>query len=389
MKILLVNWQDRLNPQSGGAEIHLHEIFSRLARGGHRVTMLVSGWNGAPERETVDGMEVHRVGSRHTFGAFAPAAGRRLLAGSGYDLVVEALNKVPVFTPLWTRTPVVLLVHHLFGTDAFREASFPVAALTWLLERPLPLAYHEVPVQAISRSTADDLAARGLRAADLRVIHPGVDPAFFAPDPAVPRRAEPTFLYLGRLQRYKGVDRLLQAAARLRDRGVAVRLVIGGKGEFEPELRRLARRLRIEDRVEFVGFVSEERKRDLLRTSWANVFPSPKEGWGITNVEAAACGTPSVASDAPGLRESVRDGETGVLVPVNDVDALADALADLAARPERVEELGRAARRFALRLSWDAAAERTAAHLDAVVERGRHSVPSGARRWITSGLIEP
>lgn len=363
MKLLVLNWQDRTNPQAGGAETHLHEIFGRLAARGHHVSLLVSGFGGAAARDVVDGMDVHRVGGRHTYNVVAPGYYRRHLAAERFDVVVEDLNKVPVFAPLWVRRPLVLLVHHLFGTTAFREASAPFAAATWLLERPIPWFYRDIPAEAVSESTADDLVARGLRRERIRVIHNGVDVEFFAPDAAAERTPEPTFLYLGRLKRYKRIDLAVEAVARLAREGTPARLVIAGKGDEEPRLRALVDRLGIADRVVFEGFVSEERKRELLRRSWATVLPSPKEGWGITNVEAAACATPAVASDAPGLRESVVHGRTGLLVPHGDVAALADALRSLAADRGRVETLGRAAREFAAGFTWERAADRTEAHL--------------------------
>jgi glycosyltransferase involved in cell wall biosynthesis len=116
--------------------------------------------------------------------------------------------------------------------------------------------------------------------------------------------------------------------------------------------------------VEFLGFVSEERKVELYRQAWAMVFPSPKEGWGITNVEAAACGTPAVASDSPGLRESVRSGETGLLVPHGDVAALGEALCTVARDPALRARLGLGARAFAETLPWSRAAQETALHLE-------------------------
>jgi glycosyltransferase involved in cell wall biosynthesis len=369
VRVLVVNWQDRTNPQAGGAEVHLHEIFGRLAARGHPVSLLCSGY-GAVQRDTTDSMEVHRVGSRHTFNVACPGYYRRHLRGH-FDVVVEDLNKVPVFAPLWAREPLVLLVHHLFGATAFREAAAPFAAATWLLERPLGRVYRGVPTQAVSESTADDLVARGLRREDITVIHNGVDLRFFHPDPAVPRAPQPTFLFVGRLKRYKQLDLALQAVALLRDEGTHVRLAIAGRGDDEPRLRGIVDRLALADRVTFEGFVSEERKRDLLRTSWATVLPSPKEGWGITNVEAAACATPAVASDSPGLRESVVDGRTGILVPHGDVPALAAALRSLAHNPARVETLGRGALEFAQGFTWDHAAELTEAHLAGVIDRGR------------------
>lgn len=363
MKILVLNWQDLANPQSGGAETHLHQIFGRLARRGHEVTLLCSGWPGAPARAEADGVRIHRAGGRNTFSLAAPAYYRKHLAAEPWDVVVEDLNKVPLFTPYWVRRPLLLLVHHLFGATAFREASVPFAAATWLLERPIPLVYRGLPAEAVSESTADDLVARGLRREDIRVIHNGVDLDFFSPHPAVPRLAEPTFLYVGRLKRYKRIDLAIEAVSLLRERGVHVRLRIAGRGDEEPRLRALVERLGVGDRVTFDGFVTEERKRELLRQCWGTVLPSPKEGWGITNVEAAACGTPAVAADSPGLRESVVHGKTGLLVPYGDAGALAAALGTFAADPAWVAALGDAARRFAKGFSWDRAAQLTEAHL--------------------------
>jgi glycosyltransferase involved in cell wall biosynthesis len=151
-------------------------------------------------------------------------------------------------------------------------------------------------------------------------------------------------------------------------------LEIAGQGDDRSRLERLVAKLELGSAVRFLGFVPEEDKRALLRRSWATVFPSPKEGWGITNVEAAACGTPAVASDSPGLRESVRHEETGLLVPADDPAALADALTRLARDPATVARLGRGGRTFAESLSWDSAAARTAEHLETLIRasgRGR------------------
>jgi glycosyltransferase involved in cell wall biosynthesis len=362
-----VNWQDRLNPQAGGAEIHLHEVFGRLAARGHSVTLLTSGWHAAPRRVHIDGMEVHRAGSRNTFPVAAPQYYVRRLRRRHFDIVVEDLNKVPVFAPAWAHTRVLLLVHHLFGMTAFQEASVPFAAATWLLERPLPLAYRRVPVEAVSSSTRDDLVARGFDRERIRVIENGVDLSFYTPDPGVARFAEPTILYLGRLKKYKRVDLIIRAVAMLRDQGVHVRMVIAGKGDAAGDIRSLIAELRLGDRIEMLGFVTEEEKRDLFRRTWVHVLTSPKEGWGISNLEAAACGTGTIASDAPGLRDSVVHGETGFLVPHGDVPSLAAALARVAADPALRDALGLAANEFAQHYSWDRATDETEKHLAEIV----------------------
>ena len=363
MNILLVNWQDLENPQAGGAEIHLFELFSRIAAAGHRVRLVCGGWPGARPRAVVQGLEVARVGGRNSFAVYGRAAVRRAIRTERPDILVEDINKLPLFLATGTRLPFCAIVPHLFGATAFHEASWPVAATVWAAERPLPWLYRRAGWHAISESTRDDLVARGVPAERVRVIHPGVDSARFTPAPG--RRADaPRFLYVGRLKRYKGIGLALEALAVARRSRPDLRLDVAGSGDYRAELEGLADRLGQRDAVTFHGFVSETQKLTLLRQAWANVFPSPKEGWGITVVEAAACGTPSLASDSPGLRDSVRHGDTGYLVPHGDVDALAARMLELAGDPALVARLGAAARRFAEALTWDRAASATADHLN-------------------------
>jgi glycosyltransferase involved in cell wall biosynthesis len=370
VRILAVNWLDRENPQAGGAELHFFEIFKRLVARGHAVTLVTSGFPGAAPRVTLDGVEVQRHAGRYGFALVGRRAIRRALEARPYDLVVEDINKLPLFVPTLTRLPVYVIVPHLFGTTAFREAAWPVAAVVWLAERPIPAVYRRAAFHAISQSTREDLIRRGVAADRVRVIYPGVDTAWYRPDPGAAREPVPTFLYVGRLKRYKGIETAIRAMALLRARGVPARLQIAGEGDDRPRLERLVRRLGLTAQVQFLGFVPEERKRDLLRRAWAVVLPSAKEGWGISNVEAAACGTPAVAADRPGLRESVRHQETGFLAPYGDAPAWASVLDRLAEHPEEVERMGVAARRFAETFSWERAAAETEAHLRSLLDRG-------------------
>lgn len=366
-----MNWLDRENPQAGGAELHFFEIFKRVVPRGHAITLVASGFPGGAPRTTIDGIDVRRYGGRHSFALVGRRAIRRALREAWYDVVVEDINKLPLFTPTLTPLPIYAIVPHLFGLTAFREASWPVAAAVTLAEVPIPVVYRRAAFHAISESTREDLVRRGIARDRIRVIYPGVDATWYTPDPAGRREASPTFLYVGRLKRYKGVDTALRALALLRARGVAGRLDIVGEGGDRPRLEALAARLQLGDAVRFAGFVPEEDKRERMRRAWAVVLPSAKEGWGISNVEAAACETPTLASDRPGLRESVRHGETGLLVPHGHPAALADAMARLAGDPVEVSRMGRAARRFAEGFSWDQAAAQTAAHLEETVNAAR------------------
>jgi glycosyltransferase involved in cell wall biosynthesis len=366
LRIAVVNWQCRDNPLAGGAEIHLHEIFGRLAAIGHEVVLLCGGWPGCPPRATLDGIEVHRVGTRQTFPFFARRYWHAHLAGRGFDVLVEDINKVPLYTPTWRAPKLVGLVPHLFGGTAFQELAAPLATAVWLAEKPLPWFYRRQAFEAISESTKADLVHRGIAADRIRVIFPGIDSQHYTPDPAL-RADRPVFAYLGRLKKYKGVDLVLRAFAAS---GVEeATLEVAGAGEFRAELERLAGTLGVASRVRFLGRIDETHKCVLLRRAWATVFASPKEGWGITNLEAAASGTPVIASNSPGIRESVKHGETGFLVPHGDVAAMAACMRRLSGERTLVEHLGVAARRFAEGFTWANAADQTEAHLREVVGR--------------------
>src|SRR5215208_694651 len=202
VNVLLVNWQDRANPYAGGAEIHLFEIFSRLALQGHRIRLICSGWAGAPEQATIEGIEVQRVGRRNSFALLGRRAVRRAIRQERPDVLVEDINKLPLFLAACTSIPFCAIVPHLFGGTAFDEAPWPVAATVWAAERPLPYMYRRSQFHAISESTRDDLIARGVPATRIRVIHPGVDTRRFTPGPSGRRSTRPTFLYVGRLRRY-------------------------------------------------------------------------------------------------------------------------------------------------------------------------------------------
>jgi glycosyltransferase involved in cell wall biosynthesis len=367
VNVLVVNWQDRENPQAGGAEVHLFEIFSRLAASGHRIRLVCGGWPGAATRATIDGIAIERAGTRQSFALVGRGAVRRALAAERPDVVVEDINKLPLFLAGLTTLPFCAIVPHLFGATAFEEAPWPMAAAVWAAERPLARAYRCAGLHAISESTRDDLVARGVRRERIRVIHPGVDIARFTPAPDGARASSPTFLYVGRLKRYKGIALAIRALARARERRPDLSFDIAGSGDHRTELERLAGELGLRSAGRFHGFVSEADKLGLLRRAWANLFPSPKEGWGITVIEAAACATPSIASNSPGLRDSVRDGETGYLVPHGDIDALAARMLELADAPARVTALGMHARRFAEELTWERTAAETERHLHDII----------------------
>ena len=373
--VLILNERDLDNPRAGGAEIHLFEIFGRLAAAGDRVTMLCSGFPGGAPEARVAGVDVRRLGNRYSYYARVGPACRRYLRAERPDVLIEAHNKLPFFTPLYARGPHLVIVHHLFGTTAFRQVPAPVAAVVVAAEALIPYCYRRVSFIAISESSRDDLIRRGLPAASIRVVLPGIDGEHYRPAPGA-LATEPLVAFVGRIEWYKRLDVLLRALVRVRSAGVPARLVIAGTGEALAHVKALRQELGLEAHVDVPGFVDEAEKVRLLQRAHVLVQPSEKEGWGLTVIEANACGTPVIAAAVPGLQDSVRDGETGLLVPPRDEESLAEAMVRVLGDADLRERLARGARAWAARFSWDAAAAEVGEAIDAVC--GRAPRPAAA-----------
>jgi glycosyltransferase involved in cell wall biosynthesis len=205
---------------------------------------------------------------------------------------------------------------------------------------------------------------RGVRAERIGVSHCGIRrPTLGTPKPL---RDRPCCVsYVGRLEPYKRVDVLLRAAVRLIGSFPELSIVLIGRGSDQPRLEGLAKQLGLEARTRFTGFVSDDERDALLAQSRVCVCPSEKEGWGLTVIEANAVATPVVASDAPGLRDSVRSGETGFLVPTDDVEAFAGRIGALLQADEAAERMAHAALRWSERFDWNRAADEMALAIDA------------------------
>jgi len=310
--LLVLNERDPLHPRAGGAELHVERICQRLVERGHQITWHSTSFRGSKARETISGISIERRGPLPLYYAGLPARIRSQVAAGGFDLVLECLNKVPFYAPLYAGVPVLALCHHLFGRVAFEQVAWPIALGVVASESAIPLVYRNCPFVAISQSTAEDLRRRGIASERIRVSPPGVDRPALSVDPDSPRPSRLT--YVGRLERYKRVDLLLRVGARLIQEYPDLELSVLGQGPERSRLEALANELGISARTRFYGFVPDADRDALLAQSRLCLFPSEKEGWGLTVIEANALGTPVVARDAPGLRDSIRDGETGWLV---------------------------------------------------------------------------
>jgi glycosyltransferase involved in cell wall biosynthesis len=252
----------------------------------------------------------------------------------------------------------VCLVFHVHQSVFRKHLSFPLSAiLCWVEAVLMPLAFRGSRFVAISSDTKRELHALGVPEGQIDLALSGVDPDLRP----LPKSPQPTIAYVGRLKAYKRIEKLLDAVPALAQRFPDLRVVIAGTGDHDAALKAYATGLGVADRVVFEGFVDEARKREILGSAWLFVMPSEMEGWGLTIVEAAACGTPSVGYDVPGVREAIVDGQTGAVVP-NGSD-LAPILIALLGNHERRSTLADGARMASRSFSWD---RTTDAMLDSV-----------------------
>jgi len=355
-RVLWINWRDLRNPLAGGAEVHAHEVLSRLAGRGWETVLVSHAVKGLPTRETESGYVVRREGGASTFNFTVYGSLRRWVREERADLVVDDSNKIAFAAPWLSPVPVVALIHHLFGGAIFREASLPAALYVRLSESLVPGIYRDVPVMTGSPSARAELSQLGIR--DVTAVGEGVDLGGYGP-PQPGERDPNLLLYLGRIKKYKGLDVLIQALHILRDSFPQARLEIAGSGDDVPRLSALASKLGLSDRVRFLGRVSEKEKIALFRRASVALNSSLKEGWGLTSIEANGCGTPVVASDVPGLCDSVRDGETGFLVPFGDARAMADRIRRILSDEGLAASLRSASLAWAREHTWDRVADKT------------------------------
>jgi len=372
-RVLVLNERDPLHPAAGGAEVHVAEVSRRMAAMGFEITQAACSFRGAPEREEQAGLHVWRLGPLGVYYPRVAWTTARETRRGRFDVVVEHLNKLPFCASAYSAVPVLAVNHHLFGRSAFLQVAWPIAAGVVTLERLIPRFYRDVPFLAVSQSSKDDLVLRGIPPDHIEIVHNGIRFPRVLPRPWALRR--PRIAYLGRLEPYKRVDLLLRAAARLVPRFPDLEIVLIGRGSARVGLERLSADLGLSERTRFAGFVPDDERDALLAEARVCACPSVKEGWGITVIEVNAVGTPVVATDAPGLRDAVRHGETGLLVadgpPQTFVLHLAERIGELLADGALAERLSQGALTWSRRFSWDATAERTAHAIEALLARHR------------------
>jgi glycosyltransferase involved in cell wall biosynthesis len=358
IKILALNWRCVRHPQAGGAEMNLFEQARRWVEDGHEVTVFCAdpGRERAPKRdEVIDGIVVRRRGGRFT--VYLWAAWFLLRHDRQFDRILDVGNGIPFFAPLFTSNPVVLLIHHVHARQWFTEFQYPFAFIGWLLERwGVPRIYRRTPVIAVSPTTRDGLVAIGIQPTQVHVVYNGIGVPSVSPKPCDPNHR---IAYVGRIKRYKRLDRLVIALIALRHEFPDIHLDIAGDGDARLELEALVKRMNVAEHVTIHGYVDEFAKAEILRSASVFATPSMQEGWGLSVIEANTFGCPAVAYNVPGLQVAILHGKTGLLA--EDDEAFRESIAALLRDVDLRERLGAAAIEWARRFSWEQCARQTLA----------------------------
>lgn len=350
-RIHMLAWRDLADVEAGGSEIHAATVAKLWAEAGLDVTMRTSWAQGAPAEAARDGYRVVRRAGRYM--VFPRSIVSELSGRLGpKDAVVEIWNGVPFFSPVWARGPRIVFLHHHHDKMWPLTLGPKLARLGTTLETKLaPPFYRTTPIVTLSQSSKDELVEHlGFRDSQMHVVPPGVDPRFSPGE----KSETPLVVAVGRLMTSKRFDLLISLVARLRSSHPGLELVIVGEGYEQDNLEHLVRNLDAEPWVRLAGSVSDGELIDLYRRAWVVASASIAEGWGMTLTEAAACGTPAVATDIAGHRDSVVDHESGRLATTDDefVQHLAKLLDDRSYRTQ----LSAGAQRHAARFTWAATA---------------------------------
>ena len=348
MRILWFNWRDIKNPDAGGAEVFTHEVIQRLVRKGYDITLFSSAYEGCVSNENVDGVRTVREGGKYS--VYRKAIKYYEQNSNSYDLVIDEVNTRPFLTPKFVKgKPILAVVHQLAHEFWFYETSFPLNYIGYYyLERKWLSYYRNVPTITVSNSSKTDLEELGFK--DVSIVPEGlsISPLMRAPT----KETQPTIAFLGRLKKAKLPHHALQAFSIIKEEIPDSRMWIIGDGYMKDELS--TKNIR---NVTFFGKTDNKSKYELLSRAHLLLVPAVREGWGLVVTESNAMGTPAVAYDVPGLRDSVKDGITGMLAKENSPASLAKMALSLLKDRDLRDRLSSNALEDARAFSWDNTAD--------------------------------
>lgn len=358
MDILILNWKDVRNPQAGGAEIIAFEFARRLVKEGHRVTFFSRTFSNCLKEEIIDGVKIIRRGNKFTVYIQAFFYYKNLKKKP--QKVVDMVNTICWQTPLYvSKKSRVAYVNQLAKEVLFYEFVWPLSLIAYLIEKFEYLTYRNTKFICYSKSTKEDLISFGLKDKNINIFPLGVDHDRYVKTGN--KNKDPLFIFVARLVRMKRADLCIRSMRKVVRKYPKARLYILGNGPDEKRLQELVKRADLERNVKFINknnfFIDKnikDLKVNLMQKAWALILPSVKEGWGLVVTEAAACGTPAIVSNVTGLRDSVVNGKTGIILSKNpSEDELSQAMINLIENNNLRKNISTGAYEHSQNFNWD------------------------------------
>lgn len=352
-KILWLTWKDRSHPQAGGAEVINEEIAKRLAADGHQVLLLTAGFPGSAAEVARDGFRIVRVGGRFSV-YFKAWRYYRTHLREWPDLVIDEVNTMPFFARFYSKQPVVLFFHQLCRQIWFYQMPLPFAIVGYLLEPFYLWLLRKGKVITVSKSTQTDLMRYGFRRENIQIISEGIELKPLQDLSSIEKFPQPTLLSLGAIRPMKRTMHILKAFEIAKQLEPELRLIIAGdtNGAYAAKVLRAVDKLPFKADIEVAGRVSSARRLELMQKAHLVAVTSVKEGWCLVVTEANSQGTPAVAYDIDGLRDSIRNKETGLITDRNIPCYLADRIWFLLHNPEKYEQMRENAWRWSKQITF-------------------------------------
>ncbi|MCL4384852.1 MAG: glycosyltransferase family 4 protein [Cyanobacteria bacterium] len=357
MNILIFTWRDIKNPCAGGAEIFTHEICKRLICKGHNITLFTSKFSGCLSEEIIDGVRLIRYGSKYSVYFKAKNFYKKFLEKENYDLIIDQINTIPFFTPTFVDKRIISLIYQLSREFWFYETKFPINFLGYyLLEYNFLRNYLNIPTITISQSTETDL--KKLKFKEIYIVQIGLQKrrASVSTIRKKDKKNNPILIFIGRLTKSKKPYDILKAFSIVCNRYPEVKLYMVGDGYLRDDLVKFSKRICQDSKVTFFGYSSEEEKFRLLSESSLLLVSGVREGWGMVVTEANSVGIPAIGYDIPGIRDSILDGETGLLSRP-DPGSMAERIIEFLSDDNLQEKLSKNALEYSKAFSWDKSAE--------------------------------
>lgn len=378
MNILILNWRDPRHPLGGGAEISLFEHAKYWVKKGANVTWISAMFLHAKKEEDIDGIHIRRFGSHFTVHARAMWYLHFLNGKKKYDIFIDSFHFVPFFTPLYIdRKKIVALINEPAKNLWFKNLLFPFSFIGYALEPYFFSIYKKTPFITAASSIAEELRGFGIAGEYIHVIHHGIS-RLHEPEKKVSFRSSNKLpvMYLSQLSKDKGIEDAVHAIERAYK--VDKRLIFWVVGRaidtrYEAHIRSILKNSGIDMITTRFGFVSEEKKTELLTHAFLLIHPSIREGWGLNVIEANTVGTPAIGYNVTGLKDSIVDKKTGILTEKNNPEALAREIIKLSSDIDRYEQLSSNAKEWSKKFSWEKTGNESWQFIEECYERQRAS----------------